>query len=71
MVPPGPHPGDENVDLASGGLPDLLSRGPTVDLRIGRVIKLIGHERAIAVVGDQLVGPLDGSTHALGARESG
>ena len=39
---------DQDVDLAVGVAPDLLGGRPAVDLRVGRVLELLRHERVAA-----------------------
>ena len=46
MVPPVPTPDDQDVDLPVGVGPDLLRGGLAVDLGVGRVGELLGHEPA-------------------------
>src|SRR5208337_3135594 len=49
------HSRDQNVDLASGVAPDLLGRGLAVNLWVGRVLELLGHE-GVGRILDQLLG---------------
>ncbi len=55
---------DEDVDLAVRGVPDLGAGGLVVDLRVRRVLELVGEDRAGTLRGD-LLGPGDAALHAL------
>ena len=58
---------DEDVHLAFGVLPDLKRRGATMDLRVGRVLELLGHKVLAAGAGD-VFGMANGTRHAVGSR---
>jgi len=64
MVPPVPTAGHQNVHLAVGVAPDLLGRGLAVDFRVGRVVKLLRHERVRRRL-QQFLRLVDGAVHAL------
>ncbi len=63
----GPDPGNENIDIAVGVVPDLGSGGALVDRRVGRVLELLQQHVAIRVRLGDLLGPGDGTSHAFGA----
>ena len=63
-VPPVPYPGDEDVDLAIGILPDLGPGGFEVNLRIGGIGELLQDE-SIWSLSQNLLGLGHGSLHAL------
>src|SRR5581483_7653698 len=59
---------DQDVHLALRVVPDLLGGGLAVDLRVGRVLELLRHERLgrpAAVLLYQLLGLGDRPAHAL------
>ena len=59
------HAGHEGRDGAVGVAPDLLGGRAPVDVGVGRVLELLGHE-AVGVFGQQRRGPVDGASHAFG-----
>ena len=62
----GAHAGDEGVERAARRLEDLRAGGPSVDLRVGRVLELLRHE--VAVLVDELLGGVNRACHALDGR---
>src|SRR5690606_20819056 len=59
--------GYHDIDRAVRVLPDLLGRGPAVDLGVGRVLELLRHEGARVPLHD-LLGLGDRAAHALRRR---
>ena len=62
----GAHAGHQNVDGAFAVVPDLRTSGLFVNLRIGGILKLPGHEVLARVTGGDLLGFGDGARHAFG-----
>ena len=62
----GADAGHQDVHLAVRVAPDLFGGGPAVDLRVGGVLELLGHE-VLRVGGGQLFRLADGAAHAFGA----
>jgi hypothetical protein len=48
----GPHAGNEDVDPAARVAPDFLGGGLAMDLRVGRVLELLGHEITRIALGE-------------------
>ena len=61
IVPPVPTPQTSASTSPSRSRPDLLGRGPAVDLGVGGVRELLRHERA--ALGDDLLGEPDRLAH--------
>ena len=61
------HGRHQNIHLAIGVAPDLLGGREPVDLRIGRILKLLGNP-GIGQVLMQVLGLLNGAFHPFGAR---
>ena len=60
----GANAGNEDVHGAVGIGPDLFGRGFPVDLRVGRVLELLGHEGAFCAF-NNLAGLVNGAGHTL------
>src|SRR5262249_25086891 len=59
--------GDQNINLAVGVVPDLFGSGLAVDLGVGRVVELLGHE-GIGIFFEDFFGLGDGAAHAFLSR---
>ena len=60
----GAHAAHQDVDLSFGIFPDFRGRRPAVNLGVGRVLKLLRHEKLAARAAD-LVGVADRTGHAF------
>ncbi len=64
--PAGADPGDENVHLAVGVIPDLRAGRRQVNGRVGGIVELL-EDVAVGGVGEDLVGLGDGTFHTVGS----
>jgi len=66
-VPPVPDPGDENIDLAVGVVPDFRAGSLFVDGGVGGILELLQQNVVLRIGGGDFFGLGDRAVHAFGA----
>ena len=68
IVPPVPTPAHEDVDLAVGVAPDFFGRRLAMDLGVGRILELLGHEVGLFSTSSSALRTAPGIPSAAGVR---